>query len=182
MLFGTSGAAGVFTPAVIRAMAKWCARPIIFALSNPTSQAECTPTEALEHSEGRALVATGSPFPSVTLNGTEHRIGQCNNCFVFPGVGLGAMMSEVSRVPDEVFLAAADALAEFTRANAPAEALFPSLQDLRAVSRHVAFRVAQQARDYGLGRTIEDDVIEAELDQMIWAPEYPDLELDTDGV
>ncbi|HEU5071485.1 MAG TPA: NAD-dependent malic enzyme [Verrucomicrobiae bacterium] len=175
VLVGTTGTPGDFTPAVLRAMAAHCERPIIFPLSNPTSQAECTPTEALQYSDGRALVATGSPFAPVTFNGRRHVIGQCNNCFIFPGIGLGVILSEASRVTDNLFLAAARALAEFTAARAAEGALFPSLKELRAVSRLVAFKVAQMARDEGVGRTLDDAAIETELDQFIWNPVYPEL-------
>lgn len=178
VLIGTTGKPGDFTPEVIRAMATHCERPIIFPLSNPTSKAECTPTEALQHSDGRALVATGSPFEPVTVNGKQHVIGQCNNCFVFPGIGLGVILSEASRVSDGLFLAAARALAEFAAEQPANDSLFPSLKELRAVSRLVAFKVAQKARDEGAGRTLDDEAIERELDELIWMPEYPDLELE----
>lgn len=176
VMVGTTGTPGDFTPAVIRAMATGCERPIIFPLSNPTSKAECTPTEALQNSDGRALVATGSPFEPVTFGGKQHVIGQCNNCFVFPGIGLGVILSEASRVSDGLFLAAARALAEFAASQPANGSLFPSLKDLRAVSRLVAFKVAQMARDEGVGRTLDDAAIQAELDELIWMPEYPDLE------
>jgi malic enzyme len=178
VLIGTTGTPGDFTPGVIRAMAAGCERPIIFPLSNPTSKAECTPTEALQNSDGRALVATGSPFEPVLYQGVRHVIGQCNNCFVFPGIGLGVILSEASRVSDALFLAAARALAEFASTHATDGCLFPSLKDLRAVSRLVAFKVAQMARDEGVGRTLDDAAIEAELEALIWTPEYPDLEIE----
>jgi malic enzyme len=177
VLIGTTGTPGDFTSSVIRKMAAHCERPVIFPLSNPTSKAECTPTEALQHTDGQALVATGSPFEPVTYKGKQHVIGQCNNCFVFPGIGLGVILSEASRVSDSLFLAAARTLAEFDTSNAPGNSLFPNMKNLRAVSRAVAFKVAQTARDEGVGRTLDDNAIQAELDRLIWVPEYPNLQL-----
>ena len=172
-LIGTTGQPGDFTPAVIRAMAEVCERPIIFPLSNPTSKAECTPTEALVHSDGRALVATGSPFEPVLFKGSNHVIGQCNNVFVFPGVGLGVLISEASRVTDSMFLAAARALAEFTGSHLAGEGcLYPSLRNLREVSRLIAFSVAQTARDAGLGRSLDDDSLRTAIDDFCWFPDY----------
>lgn len=174
VLIGTTGQPGDFTPAVIRAMAKVCERPILFPLSNPTSKAECTPTEALVHSEGRALVATGSPFEPVLFQGRKHIIGQCNNVFVFPGVGLGVLISEASRVTDPMFLAASRALAEFTCAHPAGEGcLYPSLRTLREVSRSIAFRVAQTAREAGLGRSLDDHALQTAIDDFCWFPDYP---------
>lgn len=175
VMVGTTGTPGDFTPGVIRAMATGCERPIVFPLSNPTSQAECTPSEALHNSDGRALVATGSPFEPVAYAGQQQVIGQCNNCFIFPGVGLGVILSEASRVSDGLFLAAARALAEFTAGQVQNGSLFPTLMELRAVSRVVAFKVAQAARNEGIGRTLSDEAINAELDEYIWLPEYRDL-------
>jgi len=173
VLIGTTGQPGDFTPGVLRAMADGCQRPIIFPLSNPTSKAECTPSEALLHSDGRALVATGSPFEPVTYNGRRHVIGQCNNVFVFPGVGLGVLISEASRVTDSMFLAAARALAEYTATHDCADGcLYPNLQDLRQVSRIIAFKVAQTARDEGLGRTLDDDALKSAIEDFCWFPDY----------
>jgi malic enzyme len=173
VLIGTTGQAGDFTPGVIRAMAQHCQRPLIFPLSNPTSKAECTPSEVLINSDGRALVATGSPFEPVVFNGHKHVIGQCNNVFIFPGVGLGVLLSEASRVTDSMFLAAARALAEFTRSAAtPNGSLYPSLQDLRSASRLIAFKVAQTARDEGSGRSLDDDALNAAIEEFCWFPDY----------
>jgi malic enzyme len=173
VLIGTTGQAGDFTPGVLRAMADGCSRPIIFPLSNPTSQAECTPSEALLCSNGQALVATGSPFEPVVFDGRKHIIGQCNNVFVFPGVGLGVLIGEASRVTDSMFLAAAQALAEFTRLHpAGVDCLYPNLRDLRAVSRLIAVKVAQTARDEGLGRSLDDGSIETAITDFCWFPDY----------
>ena len=177
VLIGTTGQPGDFTPAAIRAMADHCERPIIFPLSNPTSKAECTPSEALQHSDGRALVATGSPFDPVIFQGRKHVIGQCNNAFVFPGVGLGVLISEASRVTDSMFLAAANALAEFASQHAASGiSLYPSLQELRSASEVIAFKVAQTARDEGFGRTLDDEDFQKAIEEFRWYPEYPATE------
>ena len=173
VLIGTTGQPGDFTPGAIRAMASHCQRPMIFPLSNPTSKAECNPSEALQNSEGRALVATGSPFAPVTLDGHKHVIGQCNNVFIFPGVGLGVLVSQATRVTDSMFLAAAQALAEFTLAQQSADGtLYPGLKHLRAVSRLIAFTVARTARQEGCGRTLSDSEIQQAIDEFCWTPDY----------
>jgi malate dehydrogenase (oxaloacetate-decarboxylating) len=119
------------------------------------------------------LVATGSPFEPVLFKGSKHIIGQCNNVFVFPGVGLGVLISEASRVTDAMFLAAAQALAEFTISRPSGEGcLYPSLKDLREVSREIAFRVAQTAREAGLGRTLDDQSLRTAIDGFCWFPDY----------
>jgi len=172
-LVGTTGHPGDFTPAVIRGLAQHCERPLIFPLSNPTSKAECTPTEALQNSDGRALVATGSPFEPVIFNGHKHVIGQCNNVFIFPGVGLGALISQAGRVTDSMFLGAAQALAEFTCSQDSADsALYPRLRDLRAVSGLVALTVARTARDEGVGRALSDAELKTAIVEFCWFPDY----------
>lgn len=173
VLIGTTGQPGDFTPAVLRSMAAGCDRPLIFPLSNPTSKAECTPSEALLHTNGRALVATGSPFEPVLYNGETHVIGQCNNVFVFPGVGLGVLISEASRVTDFMFLAAANALADFTHTHPSGHGcLYPRLSDLREVSHLIAFKVAQTARDGGFGRAVDDRWLKTAIDDFCWFPDY----------
>jgi malic enzyme len=176
VLIGTSGQPGAFSPEVIHQMAAGCQRPMILALSNPTSKAECTPTEALLHSDGRALVATGSPFEPVVFGGKRHVIGQCNNVFVFPGIGLGLLISEARRVVDAIFLAAADAVAEFTHQHHAAEhSLFPRVMDLRQVSQKVALRVAQTSRNEGVGPAIDDAILQERIESWCWYPEYKSL-------
>lgn len=175
VLIGTTGRAGEFTPAAIRAMAQYCERPLIFPLSNPTANTECTPTEAIQNSDGRALIATGSPFEPVSYGGKKFVIGQCNNAFIFPGVGLGVLIARAGRVTDSMFLAAAKTLAEFTCAHDCNGALYPSLNQLRAISRAIGFKVAQTARDEGIGRSYTDDALNAELDKFIWYPDYANM-------
>jgi len=175
VLIGTTGRAGEFTPAALRALAKHCERPLIFPLSNPTANTECTPSEAIQASEGRALVATGSPFEPVLFAGKKHVIGQCNNAFIFPGVGLGALIARVGRVTDSMFLAAAKTLGEFTCSHDCNGALYPSLNHLRVISRAIGFKVAQTARDEGIGRSYTDDQLNAEFDKFIWYPDYANM-------
>jgi malate dehydrogenase (oxaloacetate-decarboxylating) len=120
-------------------------------------------------------VATGSPFEPVLFNGQKYVVGQCNNVFVFPGVGLGALISEASRVTDSMFLAAARALAEFASQHPAGDGcLYPSVRDLRAVSRLIAFNVAQKARDEGFGHSLNDEAILAALEDSCWFPDYAD--------
>jgi len=173
VLIGTSGHGGEFSPSVLHSMVQNCERPLIFALSNPTSKAECTPAEALEYSNGRALVATGSPFAPVQLNGKKHAIGQCNNVFIFPGVGLGALVSKTTKITEQMFLAAAEALAEFTCSQeTPEGALYPPISRLRTLSQIIAFKVAQTARDQGLGRNFDDLKLKRALTDFCWFPDY----------
>ncbi len=174
VLIGTTGQAGAFTPGTLRALARHCERPLIFPLSNPTNRMECTPAEALQHTDGRALVATGSPCPPVECQGRTWVIGQCNNAFVFPGIGLGVLVSEAARVTEALFLAAAHTLADYTREQPDWDgALYPGLQQLRAVSWAIGLEVARTARAAGLGRTLDDERLRAALDEFIWHPDYP---------
>ena len=173
VLIGATAHAGAFTKGMVEEMAKHVERPIILPLSNPTSKAECTPKEALEWTGGKAIVATGSPFADVVYEGVRHVIGQANNVFVFPGVGLGVILSQMHEVPNEVFYVAAKALAESIDAERLAcGALLPDQSVLRDVSARVAAAVIRYAREDLLGRPIAD----AEVDEIVrastWFPEY----------
>jgi malic enzyme len=174
ILVGTTAQAGAFTEQVIREMAKHAERPIILPFSNPTSKAECTPTEAITWTNGRAIVATGSPFPTVEYQGKQHVIGQGNNVFIFPGVGLGCIVAEARQVTDSMFLIAARTLANMLPQDRFAQgAVFPSPTDLRSVARAIAIEVVREAKRLHLGKNIADDEIEAAVDAAMWFPEYP---------
>ena len=146
MLIGVSGTPATFTEPVVRAMAKLNVRPVIFALSNPTSRAECTAEQAYTWTGGRVVFASGSPFPDVTLNGRTFSPGQSNNSYVFPGVGLGVIVSQSRRVTDEMFFVAAKVLASLvTEQDLAAGRIFPALQRIREVSAAIAVAVARVA-------------------------------------
>ena len=152
-IIGVSATAKAFTEEVVRTMAANNERPIIFALSNPTSKTECLPTEAYEWSGGRALYASGSPFDPFTWNGKRYVTRQGNNSYIFPGVGLGAIAVRTTRITDAMFMAAARTLAStVTEADLAQGSLYPPLSDVRRVSAHIAAAVAEVAYDQGLAR------------------------------
>jgi malic enzyme len=177
MLIGTSGEPGAFTEEVVREMAKHVERPLIFPMSNPTSKSEAVPLDVVAWTEGRALIATGSPFAPVPWQGKEIRIGQGNNAFVFPGMGLGVMVSEAREVTESMFAAAARALAgEVRDEDLAAGSLFPSVSQIRWVTVAVAAAVVRAARDCGVGRAIEDGDVEHKVVEAMWEPSYVPLE------
>lgn len=174
VLVGVSASPGAFTEAAIREMARHTVRPLVLPLSNPTSKAEAKPADVLAWTDGRALVATGSPSDPVMLGGSEHRIGQGNNVFIFPGVGLGALISEATEVTDGMFAAAARQLAREVREDdLAAGSLFPSTSRIREITAHVAEAVVREARDSGVAkRPLEDSLIPGILAEAMWTPAY----------
>lgn len=173
VLIGTSGQAGAFYEAVVRQIARTVDRPVIMPLSNPTDQSEAVPAEVLDWTDGRALMATGSPFADVQYDGRTHRIGQGNNAFIFPGVGLGVMLAGSRQVTDRMFYAAAQALAgTVSDAELATGLLYPSVERLRAVSGVVAAAVMTEAVQAGLCEELDADAIHARVAAGTWSPVY----------
>jgi malic enzyme len=176
VLIGTSGEPGTFSEAAIREMGRHVQRPVILPMSNPTANSEATPADVIGWTEGRALVATGSPFDPVPFAGRSIAIGQANNAFVFPGIGLGAILAEAREVTDSMFTAAADRLAAIPSESDLANgSLFPSVRDLRRVTAAIAEAVIREARDCGVGRDVPDAQIPMLIASAMWTPEYPQL-------
>jgi malic enzyme len=173
VLIGATATPGTFRQAMIEEMARHVERPIVMPLSNPTSKAECSAHEAIAWSAGRALVATGSPFADVVHGGVRHVIGQANNVFVFPGVGMGTVLSEIREVDEAVFLVAARALAGCVSDERLGQgALLPDASELRAVSAAVAAAVVRHASERKLGRPFAEDEVERSVAAACWYPEY----------
>lgn len=173
ILIGTTGQAGTFSEAVIRTVGDGVERPIILPLSNPTANTEAVPADVLAWTTGRALVATGSPFPAVVVGDRVVEIGQANNVFIFPGVGLGAIVAESREVTDSMFLAAAETLAgHVTPDRLERGALYPGVSGLRAISRDIAIRVAAEAIRSGLSPLPADTDVPALVDAAMWWPAY----------
>ncbi|MHC4576200.1 MAG: NAD-dependent malic enzyme [Planctomycetota bacterium] len=172
VLFGVSGQPGAFTEEVIREMAAHTRRPIILPLSNPTSYAEARPVDLLTWTDGQAIVGTGSPFDDVLYRGRRYRVGQGNNVFIFPGVGLGTIVSRARKVTDGMFLAAAKALAACVTEDLLAmSCVYPRIDEVRKVSREVALAVARRAVEEGVASTAAAE-LETRIDTAMWEPVY----------
>lgn len=173
ILIGASGAGGAFTEEVIKAMSAINERPVIFALSNPTSNSECTATQAYEWSEGRAVFVSGSPFGTVEYNGKKIVPGQGNNVYIFPGIGLGAIASEAKYLPDSIFMTASKVLADqVTQDDIANGALYPKMSELRNISFNIAMAVAESIFDLGLSNKERPADLEAHIKTMIYDPRY----------
>lgn len=173
ILIGLSTLAGAFTESIVREMARKTPRPIIFPLSNPTSKAEATPTDLVRWTEGRALIATGSPFAPVVDGGRTIPIAQCNNVYIFPAIGLAIAACKPRRVTDGMLLAAARALGDCSPARQDRNgSLLPPVRDLRAIARHIAAAVAKQAITEGLAEPIDAAELTRRIIASQWVPKY----------
>lgn len=174
ILIGLSTVHGVFSEAIVREMARKVERPVIFPLSNPTANSEATAEDLIRWTDGRALVATGSPFAPVNYGGREIPIAQCNNIYIFPALGLGVIASGARRVTDSMMLAAARALAVNSPAlKDPSASLLPPLTDLRRVAAKIALAVGTQAQKDGVAAKLGEDELRQHVTTTQWTPEYP---------
>ena len=176
MLIGTSTQAGAFTEQIVKTMASRVDRPVIMPLSNPTSRAEAIPADLIRWTDGRALVAAGSPFPPVEYGGRQYRIAQANNALVFPGIGLGVTAARARRISVGMISAAANAVASLSDPGTPGAALLPPVDNLRLVSATIGVAVARTAAADGLaGRPVTDPI--RQVHEAMWRPEYPDFDV-----
>ncbi|WP_215397643.1 NAD-dependent malic enzyme [Rheinheimera oceanensis] len=173
ILIGVSGQAGLFTEPVVRAMKKGCATPIIFPLSNPSRQVEATPEQVINWTEGDVIIATGSPFAPVAYNGRLYPIAQCNNSYIFPGIGLGVIASKARLISDEMLREASKTLASASpKANSGEGALLPAFTELSALSKQIAFNVAKVAMQQGLALELDDTMLLQKIEDNFWLPQY----------
>ena len=173
VLIGVSGQRGLFTEQVIRELHKHCPKPLVMPLSNPTSKVEATPEEILRWTDGNALVATGSPFAPVEINGRTVHIAQCNNSYIFPGIGLGVVACNASRITDRMLMAASNALAECSpMVTGKGDAVLPPLKEIQEVSRKIALAVAKEAQAEGLALETSEELLLAAIERNFWTPDY----------
>lgn len=173
ILIGVSGQAGLFTEKVITAMKSHCQLPIIFPLSNPSRQVEATPSQVINWTQGEVIIATGSPFDPIEFQGKTFPIAQCNNSYIFPGVGLAVVAANISRITDEMLQVASETLAAASPlANNESDELLPPLTSIAQLSRDIAFAIAKVAFKQGLALELTDDELLAKIEHNFWKPEY----------
>lgn len=173
ILIGVSGQPGLFSEQVIRTMAENCKTPIIFPLSNPSRQVEARPEQVIEWTNGNVVIATGSPFNAVTYNEKVFPIAQCNNSYIFPGIGLGVIASKARLISDEMLMAASNTLAEESPlAKGESDYLLPRLTQISMLSRKIAFAVAKVAMEQNLALSLSDEVLEQRIESNFWKAEY----------
>jgi malate dehydrogenase (oxaloacetate-decarboxylating) len=173
VLLGTSGAGGAFKEEHVQLMQKHCARPMVFPLSNPTANCEALPEDIYRWSQGKAIVATGSPFKDVTFDGKDYRIGQGNNVFIFPGVGLAAIVSQLSEISPDIFTTAAFALAECVNEVDLAQgSVYPRIRELRNISVHVATSVLKDIVRKDPSHPLIGQDLQQHILSHMWEPLY----------
>jgi malate dehydrogenase (oxaloacetate-decarboxylating) len=173
ILIGVSGVAGLFTQEVIETMAINHPLPIIFPLSNPSKRVEAHPKDVVEWTNGQVILATGSPFENVEYNGQTFPIAQCNNSYIFPGIGLGALVVKAKVISDEMLMASSNALAEVSPiANTGKGALLPPITDIQAISKRIAFAVAKVAIAQGHALAMDDETLQQRITKYFWTPKY----------
>ena len=173
VLVGVTGQPGAFDEEILKAMSENTNLPIIMPLSNPTVKAECVPENVYKATNGNCIVATGSPFPPVNWDGKDMVISQCNNLYIFPGVGLGALVCGTPKVTANMFIAASKALANMvSEEELKSRRLLPPIENIRLVSEEVALAVAIEARESGLGIIGPDDKLREMIKNAMWQPEY----------
>jgi malate dehydrogenase (oxaloacetate-decarboxylating) len=175
ILIGVSGQAGLFTEDIIKAMKQSCEKPIIFPLSNPIKQIEARPEKLIEWTDGNLIIATGSPFDAIEYKGKRFGIAQCNNSYIFPGIGLGVVAANISRVTDEMLMIASETLAMSSPLASTGEGeLLPPLDSIGQLSKEIAFAVAKVAYQQDLALEISDDMLLAKIERNFWTPVYRD--------
>ncbi len=173
VLIGVSGQPGLFTEEIIKTMHAHCERPIVMPLSNPTSQVEAVPADIIQWTEGKALIATGSPFAPVNYHGKIYEISQCNNSYIFPGIGLGVIACGATRITDSMLMASSNALADCSPMLIDPEAdLLPSIDEIQKVSKIIAFKVAKAAMEAEVAPLINDELLQKSIEENFWKPEY----------
>jgi malate dehydrogenase (oxaloacetate-decarboxylating) len=173
ILIGVSGVPGLFTQDVVEAMAKHHERPIIFPLSNPSRQVEAHPLDVINWTKGKVIIATGSPFGDVLYEGKAFHVAQCNNSYIFPGIGLGVIVSKARTISDEMIMASSNTLADVSPlANTGSGGLLPPLTQITQLSKSIAFNVAKVAMNQGHALTISDDELRDRIEKYFWTPQY----------
>ena len=173
ILIGVSGQAGLFTEQVITAMKSHCEMPIIFPLSNPSRQVEATPSQVINWTKGQVIIATGSPFEPIEYQGKNYPIAQCNNSYIFPGIGLGVVAANISRITDDMLKVASETLAAASPlANNESDELLPPLTAIAQLSKDIAFAIAQVAFRENLALPMSDEELLAKIERNFWKPVY----------
>ncbi|RZQ55499.1 NAD-dependent malic enzyme [Pseudidiomarina tainanensis] len=173
ILIGVSGQPGLFTEQVIRTMHQYTEKPIIFPLSNPSRQIEAHPAHVIEWTEGEAIIATGSPFDAIKYKGTDYPVAQCNNSYIFPGIGLGVIAVKARIISDEMLMAASNTLAdESPRVRGTGDNLLPGIPEIAELSKKIAFNVGKVAQQQGLALEVSDETLRDRIEANFWRPEY----------